>query len=83
MDFYIKVVKWKNDLNIKLQLWDIAGKHFIYGNYQRFMTHQNSISHIHMFIDSPRSLRIDNGGLDYMYPWFCVFSDILAIHQSI
>ena len=28
-------------------------------------------------------LRIDNGGLEYMCSWFCVFTDILAIHQSI
>ena len=28
-------------------------------------------------------LRIDNGGLEYMCTWYCVFSDILAVHQSI
>ena len=28
-------------------------------------------------------LRIDNGGLEYMCTWCCVFSDILAIHRSI
>ena len=28
-------------------------------------------------------IRIDNGGLGYMCTWFCIFSDILAIHQSI
>ena len=28
-------------------------------------------------------LRIDNGGLEYMCPCFCVFSDFLAIRQPI
>ena len=30
-----------------------------------------------------KGLRIDNGGLEYMCIWFYIFSDILAMHQSI
>ena len=48
-------------------------------NYLGLMAHETLIR-----LNSPAyELRIDNGGLEYMCTWFCVFSYILAIHQSI
>ena len=35
-----------------------------------------------MVLSSHKGLRIDNGGLECMGTWLCIFSDILATHHG-